>query len=152
MKKTSIYLLVLLMSLLLVACGGGEEATDTADDSASSGATIDVVMNDIFFGDSNDNATNPPTWTVPANAPVTVNMDNQGVLEHTWVVVKQGETLPDVVDPTSIDGITEYVSDAVLGGETVSASFRTPSEAGEYLVICSIAGHYPTMQGKLVVE
>lgn len=151
MKKTSIYLLVLLMSLLLVACGGGEEATDAGEDTAGP-ASIDVLMNDIYYGESGDNATNPPTWTVPAGEPVTVNMDNQGVLEHTWVVIEQGAELPEVVDPTSIADITEYTSPSVIGGETESATFRAPSEAGEYLVVCSVAGHYPGMQGKLVVE
>jgi len=147
MKKMS-YLLVLLSLFALVACGGGDAEEETAPEPQ----TIEVTMHDIYYGEENTNVAEPPTWTVNAGAPATLTMENVGVLEHTWVIIEQGAELPDVVDPTSVEDIALYTSGSVAGGETTSTQFRPPSEAGEYLVICSVAGHYPAMQGKLIVE
>lgn len=39
-------------------------------------------MNDIYYGDSNDNAENPPVWQVNSGSNGTICMENMGVLEQ----------------------------------------------------------------------
>ena len=148
MKSKTLFTLLAVTSLLLVACSGSGGA---AEENETINETISVVMNDIYFGDSNDNASNPPVWTVSSGATVTVKLDNRGALQHNWSIVKDGEEVPV---PFLIDEHSDmllYSTDVLDGGTTASANFTAP-EPGEYLVICSVAGHYPSMQGKLVVN
>ena len=137
----STFLLLVLVALVLAACGGSEEATS---------ATIEVVQNDIYFGETADNADNPPTWTVPAGAEVTVELTNNGALEHNWAIVEPGAEVPVPLDAETAEGILLYDTGLVDPGSTATATFTAP-EAGEYLVICTVAGHYPAMQGRLIV-
>jgi plastocyanin len=135
-------------ALLLVACGGSGNSSES-DETVN--ATINVLMNDIYFGESNDNASNPPVWTVSSGANVTVNLDNQGALQHNWAIVKAGEEVPAPFDVAEHSDILLYSTELLNGGTTASATFTAP-EPGEYLVICTVAGHYPSMQGMLVVN
>jgi uncharacterized cupredoxin-like copper-binding protein len=133
---------------LLVACGGSGDSTES-DEVANE--SISVLMNDIYFGESNDNASNPPVWNVSSGANVTIDLDNQGALQHNWAIVKLGEEVPPPFDMAEHGDILLYSTDVLDGGTTASATFTAP-EPGEYLVICTVAGHYPSMQGKLVVN
>ena len=141
-KIFTIAILLVLAALFLAACGGSDEAAT---------ATIEVVQNDIYFGDSPDNQENPPTWTVPAGAEVTVNLSNNGALQHNWAVVEQGAEVPTPVDPEAADDILLYDTGLLDPGTTATETFTAPAEPGEYLVICTVAGHYPAMQGRLIV-
>lgn len=138
--------LLLVAALFLVACGGG----DTADGDEPASVTINVTQNDIYFGETQDNQENPPTWTVPAGAEVTVQVTNNGALQHNWAIVEPGAEVPTPLDPDTAEGIILYDTGLVDGGSTATATFTAP-QAGEYLVICTVAGHYPLMQGRLVV-
>ncbi|MDX1663096.1 MAG: sulfocyanin-like copper-binding protein [Candidatus Promineifilaceae bacterium] len=144
-------LLLVLISLFLVACGGDAEAPAEELDVVEEEATIAVTMNDIYFGENPNNAEDPPIWTVPAGAEVTVNLDNNGALQHNWAIVQPGEEVPVPVTEETAEGIILYDTGLVDGGETATATFTAPEAAGEYLVICTVAGHYPAMQGRLVV-
>ena len=147
-SKKFVSLAVLMLSLLLVACGGGETVEEAP---ASSGASIDVVMNDIYYGDSPTNAEEPPVWTVPAGAQVSVNMDNNGGLEHNWAIVRADATVPEFYDDAENRDIILTDTGIVDPNSTFSAAIVAPEEAGEYTIICTVAGHYPSMQGRLVV-
>lgn len=109
-------------------------------------------MGDLFFGDSNDNVQNPPIWTVTSGAEVTVATENRsGALQHNWAVVKLNATVPE---PFLGDKQMEviFVDTGVIdGGKTDTFTFTAPA-AGEYKVICTVPGHYPSMQGKLIVK
>lgn len=143
-----IILSIFILTTLLIGCGGSEEPAA----SGSSAETINVSMHDIYYGDENANATNPPAWQVSSGARVRVSADNQGSLEHNWAIVNAGAELPDSInDPTELEDLILYDIGEVGGGETKSASFTAP-EAGSYKVICTVAGHYPSMQGVLEVE
>ena len=156
MKKShllTVLLLFSLASLLLAACGGGDEGE--SDDGAATSGTVemDVVMNDIYFGDSNDNVDNPPNWTAAPGDSIKVNMSNEGALDHNWAIVKLGETIPDVINDAGEIEDQLLTDGGELGpGDTGTWRFTAPSDPGEYLVICTVAGHYPAMQGTFTVE
>lgn len=148
MRLLKTVILVAVFALALAACGGGEETSSEAP--SSDGPTLTVLQNDIYYGETPDNESNPPTWTVPAGASVTVEMENAGALEHNWAIVKAGETVPNpYVDEESRD-IILYDTGLVDPGSSATATFTAP-EAGEYTVICTVAAHYPSMQGRLIV-
>lgn len=146
--------------LILAACGGGSStptptpapAAEAPSAQAVISATLDVVMHDIYFGKDNNNIANPPVWTVAAGQDVTINLDNQGGLEHNWAVVKKDAELPVPFLPDQNQDLLEWSAGNVQAGQKISETFPAPSVPGEYLVICTVAGHYPAMQGKLVVQ
>ena len=155
MKRTELLVTMLLaFSLLLAACGSGsapESASPPGDESAPAGETIDVVMHDIYYGDTNDNQANPPVWTVSSGVQVTVNLDNQGALQHNWAIVRPEVEVPTPFDMEADADLLLYDTGILDGGTQSTTTFTAP-EPGEYLVICTVAGHYPLMQGKLVVN
>ena len=150
MKRSWIFMILLLIgTAVIVACGGGSEPEVEVGEGQ---ASIDVLMNDIYYGETNDNVANPPTWTVKTNQLVVVNADNQGVLEHNWAIVEAGAELPDTIaDPASVEDLILFDIGDVGGGDTYTSPFNSPVP-GEYQVICTVAGHYPAMQGTLIVE
>ena len=150
MKKLIRVVALFLIALAVTACGGDD--SDGGSDNGGTQESINVVMYDMYFGETNDNQANPPEWAVTSGSRVTVNLDNKGVLEHTWAVVKIGETLPDTIgDPSEVEGMLLTTSKTVVGEDTGVHQFTAP-EPGTYVVICTIAGHYPLMQGRLVVN
>ncbi len=150
MKLLSTFAITILFLFALAGCGGGDSA---GEESSGGGTTaLSVVMQDIYYGDASTNADNPPVWTVAAGGSVRLSLDNQGALEHNWAIVKQGETVPDVYDAATDSGILMYEAGLVEGGGKFSESFTAPSEPGTYTVICTVAGHYPSMQGQLEVQ
>ena len=150
-RVVTISLLLVLVSLFLVACGGDVETPAEDVDVVEEEVTIEVLMNDIYFGENPNNAEDPPIWTVPAGAEVTVVATNNGALQHNWAIVEPGEEVPVPVTEETADAILLYNTGLVDGGETATATFTAPEAAGEYVVICTVAGHYPAMQGRLVV-
>lgn len=153
-------LLLAATMLILAACGGGSSTpTPTPAPTAPAASaqeviatTLDVVMHDIYFGASNDNIANPPVWTVKAGEEATLNLDNQGGLQHNWAVIKQGVEMPVPFMPDQNADLILWAAGVLDAGKKVSEPFPAPTEPGEYLVICTVAGHYPAMQGKLIVQ
>ena len=172
MKKL---ILLVVVALLVAACGGGSDPTPApaapteapaaaapteapAAEAPAAGSAqeaiaqvLDVVMHDIYFGDNPDNLTTPPEWTVSAGAEVTVNMQNMGALEHDFAIVNQGAEVPVPFLDANRD-LLLFEAGKLAGGATDTATFTAPTEPGIYTVICTIPGHYPVMQGKLVVQ
>jgi plastocyanin len=107
-------------------------------------------MQDIFFGPENDNVQNPPEWTVSSGAEVTLRMDNMGALEHSWVILKQGETVPPAYDDAVDGDKVLFSSGNVVAGASDQVTFTAPAP-GEYNVLCTVPGHSAVMQGKLIV-
>ncbi len=158
--KRILSIVALLAVFVLAACGGSDPTPtpQPAPAAASEGpsaqevlSAINVEMHDIYYGSENNNVEKPPVWTVNANQQVAMTFDNLGGLEHSWAVLKQGAEMP--LPYTDDDaGLLYYTSGHVLGGEQTSDTFTAPAEAGEYIVFCTVAGHYPVMQGRLVVQ
>ena len=85
------------------------EEASTADDSASAEddgsageaaveTDINVIATDLLFN-GNNGLTAPTVWTVPSGEEVTLTLDNQGDVEHSWAVVTADATIPVPFDP-----------------------------------------------------
>ncbi|MBV7332322.1 cytochrome P460 family protein [Chloroflexi bacterium TSY] len=130
--------------------GESAENENAAVDSASA-VTLEVRAGDLYFGEAgSNNLVDPPVWTVPSGAVVTLTFINEGKVQHNWAIINLGEEVP--VPYIEDISIAYYTSPLVDGGTEQEFTFTAPSEPGEYIVICTPPGHYPLMQGRLVVE
>lgn len=161
-RKVTTGAAVLVLAMIVAACGGsqpqaGNQAGSQAAATPQAGSAQDVLqqinvqMRDIYYGPDNSNLDKPPVWTVKAGETVTLSMDNEGALEHSWAVLKQGEQVPMPYTEANAN-LLYYNSGNLQPKQQKSDSFTAPTEAGEYIVFCTVAGHYPVMQGRLVVE
>jgi hypothetical protein len=114
-------------------------------------AMIDVLIHDSYYGDTDTNLTKPPVWTVPANSDVILNLDNKGKLKHNWAIVKKGAPIPSPYQEGQGGDILLFGVGMVYHNSKTTVTFSAP-EPGEYVVICTVSGHYPMMQGRLVVK
>lgn len=138
--KTLFALSLFAAAAVMTACGGSEPAPATAG-GADTPVTFDIEGQDIAF-DIND-------LSVVAGQEVTINFDNVGTLEHSWVLVSGSM---DPLEATDSDAIRGISSGTIAGGESTTFSFKAPS-AGTYLYVCTIEGHAAAgMVGELVVQ
>lgn len=122
---------ILILSLALSSCGAGGPST-----------TINVTMTDFKF--------EPMEFTVPAGQEITVNATNNGAVEHEFVIFNLGQTAGDKFGDEDEENI--YWEVEVQPGQSTTASFTAPTEAGEYYVTCGIEGHLEAgMNAKLTV-
>jgi len=112
-------ILVLALSLILTACG-------------SKTATLNVTATDKGY--------DSPTYTVPAGAEVTVNLKNDGSLQHEFAVLKLNQHVDPPFGEKDEDKIL-WELDGVDPGTTKSDTFTAPTEPGEYDIICGVPGH-----------
>jgi plastocyanin len=133
-KKFGLFtIFVLLSSLVLAACSGGGA-------SSQSGTAIQATMTEFAY--------TPNTWTVPAGQKITLTMINKGTVDHDWVLMKAPVTPPF----SSTNQPNVIFSAKVAPGATNVVTFTAPSSAGEYEVVCDVAGHLEAgMSGKLTV-
>jgi uncharacterized cupredoxin-like copper-binding protein len=125
-------LLVVALASLLAACGGNGDASPAADGpdgadgaQAASADALTIVATEFAF--------DPDSFTLPADTPVEIVLDNQGVIEHD-ITIDEGDVL--------------IYADA---GETVSGEVNLP--AGTYDFYCDIPGHRASgMEGTVTVE
>ncbi len=123
--------LVLALSLILTACGPQK-------------ATLNVTATDKGYDSI--------SYTVPAGAEVTLNMTNNGAVEHEYAILKLGQHVTPPFGDKDEDKIF-WELDGVDVGETKSDTFTAPTEPGEYDVICGIPGHIELgMIAKLIVK
>ena len=137
MRSWRIGLMVALpMSLLLASCSSGPSTEITAN------------MEEFQFS--------PVEWTVPEGEEITIELVNNGTLEHEWVILQAGVTVSDESElpETEEELLADFVywEDEVEAGETKTVTFIAPP-AGEYQVICAIDGHFDSgMEGTLISE
>lgn len=117
---------VAVAALLVAACGDDEGGTTTTAATTSPDAT-EIVVNASEFQFS------PADMQVPAGAPVTITIANNGVVEH------------DI----TIDELDFHI--LANPGERVSETITIP--AGVYDVYCAVPGHREAgMVGELVAS
>lgn len=125
---------VVVLLFAIGACGG--------DDASSE---ISVTTEEFSF--------TPDDWTVPAGEDVTIEITNNGSVDHEWVILQDGvqvaseDDLPDTEEELLADFV--YWEEEVGAGETGTFTFTAPA-AGEYQIICAIEDHFNAgMQGTL---
>lgn len=135
-KKIS---LILVLTSLLYGCTGASQPV----------TEITVELADFSYG--------PSSITIPAGQPVTLTLNNTGLLEHDFVVEKIN--VKDVISEDS--GSQHHMHDmgsstydlhaSTAAGQTNVLHF-TALEPGTYKIFCSVAGHIEAgMIGELVV-
>lgn len=112
-------MIVLTLALILSACGAKK-------------TTLNVTATDTGYDSM--------TYTVPAGAEVTLNLTNNGAIEHEYAILKKGEHVTPPFGDKDEDKIF-WELDGVDSGQTKSDTFTAPTEPGEYDVICGIPGH-----------
>lgn len=48
---------------------------------------LSVIIHDIYYGEENTNADEPPVWIVSSGSEFTLDMENVGALEHNWAIL-----------------------------------------------------------------
>lgn len=119
MKKTTI-LLLMLLALALAACQSGGASSN-----------INVEMTDFAF--------TPTHFTVPAGEEITVNIAHHGIVVHEFIIMNPGTTAGDKFDEEDMPNVYTIVE--VPPGHSQSFTFVAPLQAGEYQIVCGIAGH-----------
>lgn len=124
-RFTLLVLAALIGALALTACGGGGGGGGGA-----SSKTFNVDATEFAFA--------PNTFDAKAGEEITFNVSNKGTLEHNFVVF----------DPSG----AEIARGTIAVGAT-SPVKATPSAAGDYTVVCDVAGHKEAgMTGTLTVS
>lgn len=114
-------------TVALAACGGGATADEGGDDPGQSAGGDGVTVSATEF------EFDPADFSLPADTPTDVTLENKGVVEHDITV--------DELD------LQIYAAGASSTTETVTAP------AGTYTFYCSIPGHRDSgMEGTLTVE
>lgn len=132
---------------------------------AQSQPAAEAAPSDAAAGEGGNEVAADPTLlqyqqtslTVPAGQETTITFTNPAAVPHNFVVVEPGQEQAVATaaaaaggDPTGIDGM-------ITGGAPIANSsepITIPAlEAGEYLYICTVPGHYQAgMQGTLTVQ
>ena len=117
---------------MLTACG------------SSNKATLNVTATDTGYDSK--------TYTVPAGAEVTLNLNNTGAIEHEFAILKLGEHVTPPFGEKDENKIF-WELDGVDPGTSKSGTFTAPTDPGEYDVVCGIPGHIEQgMTATLVVK
>lgn len=142
-------LLLLCISLISSCNSTTTGQTGTATTNADV-ALVTVDMHDNYYGASDDNLANPPVWSVQAGADVVATLTNHGRRNHNWAIVKPGASIPVPYKEGQGGAIILHGIGMVYGNSQTTITFTAP-EPGEYMVICTVDGHYPEMQGRLLI-
>ncbi len=141
MKKlntTLIFLFLVGAVAFLAACGGSEPPPPEKPDPI----TITFVGTDDFAWD-------PVSASAQSGQEVTVILDNQGALEHNWILASSAVDPATASDADALFGANVGYAQ---GGETKELTFTAPGP-GTYQFICTVAGHASGgMVGTFVVE
>ena len=134
MKKTLfLFFIVLFISVALAACGS------TAGPSKS----LDVTMTDFAFS--------PNTFTVPAGEQISFSATNNGAVTHSFIIMKSGFQVTGHFTDADKPNIFWEV-EQIDPGQSIKKMFTSPSDPGEYQVICGVAGHFEAgMVAKMIV-
>ncbi len=131
MKKILLVFL-LLVNLSLASCG--EKAPSTE---------INVIMTDFQFS--------PNEFVVPAGQEITLNVVNNGVVVHNFIIMDLGTTAGATYEDDDDANVYWQEKDIQPGGD-FNVTFTAPTEPGEYEVVCRTEGHIASgMVGTLIV-
>ncbi len=81
----------------------------------------------------------PNVFSVPAGETITLDLTNNGAVEHEFVIMNFGNEVGDDFGSEDEDNI--YWEAELEAGESGTFTFTAPVEFGEYQVVCGIEGH-----------
>jgi plastocyanin len=122
------------------------EGEAPAEEAAGEAQVLEVAATSgLAFEQTDLNAT--------AGQPITVQFTNPAALQHNWVLAEPGQA--DALGSSGADKDNPAegfiaASNTIANGATDTAEVPT-LDAGEYTYLCTVPGHYPSMQGRLVV-
>ena len=124
MQRTPILaVLVLIGAIVLAACGGA----------GGPSTSIRATMTDFAFS--------PNSISVPSNQQISLELTNNGAITHSFIIMKAGKDVSGRF--TDADKANVYWEQAAVApGESVKATFQSPSEPGQYQIVCGVAGHF----------
>lgn len=158
---------------VLTACGGssdgegsGSASSESAAQSAQGGGGTSKTV--TLHPKGNQMKYEETEFTVPADTEVKLVFENTASspsMQHNVVVLNESPS-QEIFKSVGQAGVqagssADYVPDdpAVLAatpiskpGETVSVTFTTPSEPGDYGYVCTYPGHWATMNGTMHVK
>ncbi len=118
MRRISV--LALLLILTMTSCGGPS-------------TSLHVIMTDFAF--------TPNAFTVPAGQQISLQLTNNGAATHSFIIMKAGKQV--TAHFTDADKANVYWQQLAVGpGQTVNATFTSPSEPGDYQILCSVPAHF----------
>jgi len=152
---------------VLAGCGGSDSSGGTSSSSGSSGGSASTSV--TIHPKGNQMKYKETEITVPADQEVELVFENTATspsMQHNVVVLNKapkqsnfqevgqaGMQAGSSNDYVPADAPTVLAHTPIAKpGDTVSVTFTTPSEPGEYGYLCTYPGHWATMQGTMVVE
>ena len=131
----------LALAIVALVLATSEDGDGGGGGAASGGPTDQLQISATEF------AFDPADAEVFADQEATVNLVNDGSVDHNWTVLEAGTT---IASESEFDEsmVLAAVGDAAAG-ESVEGSVTL--ESGEYQFICTISGHFDAgMQGTVV--
>jgi plastocyanin len=138
-KLVAMLAIAMLAMFVLAACGDddddAEDTGSTESTTATTAVTSDGGSAEVIAVKMTEMAFDPESITVGAGEEVTVELSNDGAVEHNM----------------SIDDAD--ASHTLSAGDAETVTFTAPSEPGEYKIYCDIPGHEAAgMVATLIVE
>jgi azurin len=158
LSRTLALVVLTAIAVALTACGGGSSGGGSAGGAGSGPIVIEIASKgeELFFDKTE--------LRVSAGQVVTLRFkNNSAVQQHNWILIKGGDAEAAAIANAGLTAgpaanyLPEDKSNIIAasplanGNETVEVTFTAPAP-GTYLYICTVPGHYPLMQGKLVVN
>ncbi len=126
-----IILLLILLSMAAAGCSSGTPAKK-----------LNIELNDFTI--------TPNQITVQAGSEVSINVTNNGTIEHDLNIMMLGTDIGDTFGDEDRENVIWEVS--LQPGETTSGTFTVPDQPGTYQMVCSFPGHMQAgMTGTLEV-
>jgi hypothetical protein len=132
MHKNTLIVLVLILGVLELAYIAYSVGQSSLPDVVSQAAaadniavtplvnpvSLDIVMNDNYYGFSDSNVISPPSWTVPTGSDMILHFENRGKLKHNWAIVKSGVSIPLPYDESQNSDVlldaAQYIENSAL--------------------------------------
>jgi azurin len=157
-SRTLALVVLTAIAVALTACGGGSSSGGSAGGAGSGPIVIEIASKgeELVFDKTE--------LRVSAGQVVTLRFKNtSAVQQHNWILIKGGDAEAAAIANAGLTAgpaanylpadKSNIIAESPLanGNETVEVTFTAPAP-GTYLYICTVPGHYPLMQGKLVVN
>jgi azurin len=157
-SRTLALVVLTAIAVALTACGGGSSGGGSAGGAGSGPIVIEIASKgeELVFDKTE--------LRVSAGQVVTLRFKNtSAVQQHNWILIKGGDAEAAAIANAGLTAgpaanylpadKSNIIAESPLanGNETVEVTFTAPAP-GTYLYICTVPGHYPLMQGKLVVN